>query len=90
MFDTARQQFKAQLATVIELGIGALSALGVPMALILGKLLLAGLLGMIVVGLACASFAAGSGLQQISGPARRARPADSCADNPAASQPAHG
>lgn len=50
MFDTARQQFKAQLATVIELGIGALSALGVPMALILGKLLLAGLLGMIVVG----------------------------------------
>lgn len=50
MFDTARQQFKAQLATVIELGIGALSALGVPMALILGKLLLAGLLGMIEVG----------------------------------------
>ena len=50
MFDAARQQLKAQLATVIELGIGVLSALGVPMALILGKLVLAGLLGMIVVG----------------------------------------
>jgi cadmium resistance protein CadD (predicted permease) len=50
MFDTARQQLKAQLMTGVELGVGVLSALGVPMALVLGKLLLAGLLGMIAIG----------------------------------------
>ena len=50
MFGAARQKLKAQLMAGFELGIGVLSALGVPMALLLGKLLLAALLGMIVVG----------------------------------------
>lgn len=51
MFDAARQKLKAQLMAGLELGVGVLSALGVPMALVLGKLLLAGLLGMIAIGI---------------------------------------
>lgn len=50
MFDAARQKLRAQLMAGLELGVGVLSALGVPMALIFGKLLLAGLLGMIAIG----------------------------------------
>ena len=38
MFGAARQKLKAQLMAGVELGIGVLSALGVPMALLLGKL----------------------------------------------------
>ncbi len=50
MFDAARQKLRAQLMAGLELGVGVLSALGVPMALVLGKLLLAGMLGMIAIG----------------------------------------
>jgi len=50
MFDATRQKLRAQLMAGFELGFGVLSALGVPMALVLGKLLLAGLLGMIAIG----------------------------------------
>lgn len=50
MFDAARQKLKAQLMAGFELGVGVLSALGVPMALVFGKLLLAGMLGMIAIG----------------------------------------
>lgn len=50
MLDAARQKLRAQLMAGFELGVGVLSALGVPMALVLGKLLLAGLLGMIAIG----------------------------------------
>lgn len=52
MFDSARQRLVEQLMTGVELGVGVLSALGVPMALIFGKLLLAGLLGLIATGVA--------------------------------------
>ncbi len=50
MFDAARQKLRAQLMAGLELGVGVLSALGVPMALVFGKLLLAGMLGMIAIG----------------------------------------
>jgi cadmium resistance protein CadD (predicted permease) len=50
MFDATRQKLRAQLMAGLEFGVGVLSALGVPMALVLGKLLLAGLLGMIAIG----------------------------------------
>lgn len=50
MFDATRQKLRGQLMAGFELGVGVLSALGVPMALVLGKLLLAGLLGMIAIG----------------------------------------
>ena len=50
MLNATRQKLKTQLMASVELGIGVLSALGVPMAIILGKLVLAGLLGMIVIG----------------------------------------